>query len=155
MPNSKNKIIKFLDKANKNTYANKEAQKVEPSRLKSEDYHFEEGELIYHDTYFGGRDFIGEEIIYEKEKPIWGANYFGFIIENKVNEKEVYNFLRKALMKKYSSKIPVRGPKKFSQSNWTYKSNIKGDVSRFVGKEEIFLKGKIIYCCFIHGGFIN
>ena len=60
-------LAKFLNEANKATYANKTAPKVAPSRLKSEDYHFEKDGLIYHDTYFGGRDFIGEEIVYEKE----------------------------------------------------------------------------------------
>ncbi len=39
------------------------------SRLKSEDYHFEQGNLIYHDTYFGGKDFIGGEIVYKDEMP--------------------------------------------------------------------------------------
>ncbi|MEN9338195.1 MAG: hypothetical protein RIQ41_509, partial [Candidatus Parcubacteria bacterium] len=70
-------LAKFLNEANKATYANKTALKVAPSRLKSEDYHFEKDGLIYHDTYFGGRDFIGGEIVYENEKPVWGANYFG------------------------------------------------------------------------------
>ncbi len=64
-------LSKFLNEANKATYANKTAPKVTSSRLKSEDYHFEKNGLIYHDTYFGGRDFIGEEIVYDNEKPVW------------------------------------------------------------------------------------
>ena len=63
-------LADFLSEANKNTYANKDAPKVAPSRLESEDYHFEKGNLIYHDTYFGGRDFIGEEIVYKNQKPV-------------------------------------------------------------------------------------
>jgi len=63
-------LSKFLNEANKATYANKDAQKVVSSRLSSEDYHFEKDGLIYHDTYFGGRDFIGEEIVYEDRKPV-------------------------------------------------------------------------------------
>ena len=52
-------LAKFLNEANKATYANKGAPKVAPSRLKSEDYHFEKDGLIYHDTYFGGGEVIG------------------------------------------------------------------------------------------------
>ena len=145
----------FLREANKNTYANKTAKKVAPSRLKSEDYHFERGDLMYHDTYFGGRDFIGEEIVYENKKPVWGANYFGFILDDEIGEKEVYNFLRKALMQEYQDGIPVRGPAKFSDGEWTYQFTAKGGLENFVGQEEILLHAKIVYRCLIHGGFIR
>lgn len=53
----------FLVEAHRQTYANKSALVAPSSRLNSIDYHFEKGDLAYHDTYFGVRDFIGEEII--------------------------------------------------------------------------------------------
>lgn len=90
------------------TYANKSAPKVAPSRLKWEDYHFEKDGLIYHDTYFGGRDFIGEEIVYENEKPVWGANYFGFVLAEKFNTK-VY-WCNSTLAGKGSKKNPEYKP---------------------------------------------
>ena len=64
----------FLEQANKSTYANKDAPKASSSRLKSEDYHFEKDGLIYHDTYFGSRDFMGEEVVYKNTEPVWGLN---------------------------------------------------------------------------------
>ena len=149
------KLAKFLNESNKSTYANKDAPKSEPSRLKSEDYHFERGDLIYHDSYFGGRDFIGEEIIYEKQKPVWGANYFGFVIDAKIDEKTVYSFLRKALMQECNNLIPVRGPAKFSEGKWTYTFLVEGTLANFKGKEEIIFDGKVIYHCLVHGGFIK
>jgi hypothetical protein len=54
-----NELASFLSEANANTYANKSAAKAAASRLASEDYRFERGDLIFHDTYFGVRDFIG------------------------------------------------------------------------------------------------
>ena len=148
-------LTKFLNEANKATYANKTAPKVAPSRLKSEDYHFEKDGLIYHDTYFGGRDFIGEEVIYENEKPAWGANYFGFVIDEKVSEKDVYDFLRKALMQKYDNVIPVRGPSNFSADDKEYRFSADGNLENFSGKEEILFGGKVVYRCLIHGGMIK
>jgi len=148
-------LTKFLNEANKATYANKNAPKVVPSRLKSEDYHFEKDGLIYHDTYFGGRDFIGEEIIYENEKPVWGANYFGFVLDEKVSEKDVYDFLRQALMQEYEDVIPVRGPSKFSADDEEYHFSADGDLANFSGKEEISFGGKVVYRCLIHGGMIK
>lgn len=148
-------LAEFLNKANKHTYANKDASKVASSRLKSEDYHFEKDGLIYHDTYFGTRDFIGEEIVYKNEKPVWGANYFGFIIDNEADEKDIYDFLRKALMQEYGDIIPVRGPKEFIDGNWLYCFSSSGSLENFVGQEEISLKNKIVYICIISGGFIR
>lgn len=149
------KLSLFLNEANKSTYANKDAPKAASSRLKSEDYHFEKDGLIYHDTYFGGRDFISEEVVYENEKPVWGANYFGFVLDEKVSEKDVYDFLRKALMQEYDDVIPVRGPAKFSNGEWTYQFTVHGGLENFVGEEEILLNAKIVYRCLIHGGFIR
>ena len=148
-------LTKFLNEANKATYANRNAPKVAPSRLKSDDYHFEKDGLIYHDTYFGGRDFIGEEIVYENEKPVWGANYFGFVLDEKVSEKDVYDFLRKALMQEYDDAIPVRGPSNFSADDKEYRFVADGDLVSFSGKEEILFGEKVVYRCLIHGGMIK
>lgn len=148
-------LAKFLDEANKATYANKDAPKVVASRLKSEDYHFEKDGLIYHDTYFGGRDFIGEEIIYKDKHPVWGMNYYGYILSEATNEKELYGFLRKALLQEYSDIIPVRGPKSYQDGDWEYNNSAKGGLERFVGTEEIHKAGVLIYKADYHGGHIN
>ncbi len=148
-------LKEFLNEANKKTYANKKAAKSKPSRLKSEDYHFEKGDLIYHDTYFGTRDFIGEEVVYKNKKPVWGANYFGFILDSNMSEKILYDFLRKALMQNSKDVIPVRGPKEFFSGKWRYKFLAKGDLNNFSGVETISFDGKEVYHCLIHGGFIN
>lgn len=148
-------LADFLRIANKSTYANKNVQKVAPSRLKSEDYHFEKDGLIYHDTYFGARDFIGEEVVYKDQKPVWGANYFGFMLDENTGEKEAYAFLRKALMQEYNDIIPVRGPAKFFNGEWSYRFSVNGGLENFAGQEEILLNEKIVYRCLIHGGLIR
>jgi len=149
------KLTQFLNEASKSTYANKDAPKVASSRLRSEDYHFEKDGLIYHDTYFGGRDFIGGEIIYKNDIPIWGANYFGFILDDEVEEKEVYDFLRKALMQEYDDVIPVRGPSSFSVNDKKYRFSADGDLENFSGKEEILFNEKVVYRCLVHGGMVK
>ncbi|MEK7118371.1 MAG: DUF5680 domain-containing protein [Patescibacteria group bacterium] len=148
-------LSKFLNEANKATYTNKDATKVASSRTKSQDYHFEKGDLAYHDTYFGGRDFIGEEIVYENQKPVWGANYFGFVLDKNVSEKDIYDFLRKALMQEYNNAIPVRGPGNYVEEDKTYRFAADGELANFSGKEEIIFDGKIVYRCFVHGGMIH
>lgn len=148
-------LADFLNEANKSTYANKDAPKVSPSRLGSEDYHFEKDDLIYHDTYFGSRDFIGEEIVYKNKEPVWGLNYYGYILSKDIDHKELYGFLRKALMQEYSDIIPVRGPKSYQDGDWEYNNSSIGDLSRLTGVEEIYKAGVLIYKADYHGGFID
>jgi len=145
----------FLHKANKNTFANANAKKASPTRLNSQDYHFEEGNLIYHDAYFGSRDFIGEEIVYEDQSPFWGMNYFGYITAEDVTDKELGAFLEKSIMQKYDDIIPVRGPREFSENNWTYRLSVDGDLSRFSGQEEILRDGKVVYTLSLRGGCLR
>lgn len=144
----------FLSEANKSTYANKDAPQSASSRINSKDYHFEKGDLIYHDTYFGGSDFIGEEIVYKDQRPVWGMNYFGFVLDENVDEEELYVFLREALMQEYEDVIPVRGPGKFSVGDKKYSIFVSGDLGNFSGEERISFAGRVVYRCLVHGGFI-
>jgi hypothetical protein len=148
-------LTKFLNEANKATYADKNAEKAVSSRAGSKEYHFEKGGFAYHDTYFGSRDFIGEEIVYENGDPVWGMNYFGVVLDEEVSEKEVFDFLREALMQEYEDVIPVRGPSNFSSGDKEYRFSVEGDFANFSGKEEILFGEKVVYRCLVHGGVIE
>lgn len=148
-------LAQFLKEANKSGYANIKAKKAPSTRPGSKDYHFDKGNLIYHDTYFGSRDFIGETIVYKHSFPIWGSNYFGFVLDEKIDKEDLYDFLRKALLQEQDGLLPVRGPSDFSCGNWHYRFSASGDLANFSGQEEISLDDKIVYRCLIHGGFIK
>ena len=77
------------------------------------------------------------------------------MLDENISEKDVYDFLRKALMQEYDDVIPVRGPAKFSDGEWKYIFSVDGDLENFAGREEIFLNNKTVYRCFVHGGFIR
>lgn len=145
----------FLEEANLNTYANKDVEKASPLRPGSSDYHFEKGDLTYHDTYFGGTKFMGEEVVYKNNKPAWGMNYYGFTFDNKIDEDSFDAILRPALMSGSGDNIPIRGPKEFVNGEWKYTFNVDGDLKNFTGVEEISKNGKINYRLYCHGGFIE
>lgn len=149
------KLGDFLSKANKNTYANVRAPKSTALRPASRDYHFEEGDLVYHDTYFGARDFIGEEIVYQSDLPVWGMNYYGFVVKTDASTDEVYAILRTALRQEYSDILPVRGPRSFKEGDSEYRNTVDGDLSRFSGIEEIYIRGELVSRCWYHGGAIE
>lgn len=148
-------LARFLSAANKATYANANAAKSISLRPASADYHFEDGDLGYHDTYFGARDFVGEEIVYKAGVPVWGMNYYGHVLNDSVTTNEAYTILRPALMQEYDDILPVRGPQEFVLGNSRYTNTVSGPLERFSGEENIFLDGALIYRGWYHGGQIE
>ena len=135
------KLIDFLIRAKKSTYANSTIEKVKSSRVGSSDYHYEEKidnkKYIYHDTYFGGTKFMGEEVVYcDSNKPIWGMNYYGVTFDDTLGEEAMDNALRPALMNVYIFKTT-------------------GTIENFDGIEQIYKDNKLIYELHCSGGFIK
>jgi len=145
----------FLREANLNTYANKNVKKASPLRPSSSDYHFEKGDLTYHDTYFGATKFIGEEIVYKSGKVAWGMNYYVFTLNNEISEGLFDAILRPALMSGSGDNIPVRGPKEFVNGEWKYTFKTNGDLANFTGLEEISKNDEVVCRLYCHGGFIE
>lgn len=155
-------LSRFLIEAKKQTYANTNADKVPSSRVGSRDYNYEanfEGKrMVYHDTYFGGVKFIGEEVVYcDSEIPVWGMNYCGVTLDENLSEEIMDKVLRIALMKVGEDKtiIPVRGPAKFENDGYIYTFKVEGDIERFSGVEEIIKDDRLIYRLQCHGGIIE
>ena len=151
-----NDLEKFLIKAKKETYANENVEKVKSSRLDSKDYEYKNGNKIYHDTYFGGTNFIGEEVVYMDNKIYWGMNYYGVTLDDTLSEEVMDKALRPALMKVESDNIiPVRGPKEFINGEYKYVFDVLGDITYFNGTETIYKKDVKIYELKCSGGLIK
>lgn len=155
-------FVDFLVKAKKSTYANSTIEKVIPSRVGSSDYNYEEEidnkKFIYHDTYFGGTKFMGEEVVYcDSNIPIWGMNYYGVTFDSSLGEEAMDNALRPALMKvgEDESVIPVRGIKRFENNGYLYTFNVTGTIEKFDGVERIYKNNNLIYELHCSGGLIK
>ena len=157
----KNTFINFLINAKKSTYANSNIKKVESSRVGSSDYHYEEiidnKKYIYHDTYFGGTKFMGEELVYcDNNKPIWGMNYYGVTLDDTLGEEAMDKALRPALMRVGEDEniIPVRGIAKFENNGYIYTFKATGTIEKFDGIEQIYKANNLIYELHCSGGMI-
>ena len=150
-------ITSFLIEAKKQTYANSSADKIPSSRLNSKDYEYKKNNMIYHDTYFGGTNFIGEELVYVDEQPYWGMNYYGVTLDKSLGEEAMDNALRPALMKvgEDITIIPVRGPKKFINGDYIYTFDVDGDIENFNGVETVYKNDIKIYELKCSGGLIK
>jgi len=147
------KLAQFLVKAKINTYASsgEGGEKILPDGAK--ELEFEEGEFKYRDRYFGSTSFIGEEIVWQNGKIIWGMNYYGQTLSKIVSAKEIYQFLQEALRKVGEDK-PFRGPDSFKRDDFEYINKAKGTVEEFKGEEAILYKGETVYKLNYHGGAV-
>ena len=144
-----NKLVEFLIKAKKATYAGKGAETA-PSREKSHDLIYRDGDYMYYDTYLGTGKFAGEEALWIKDTPYWSMNYIGRVIGDNFSG----DFLKKALLLVPEDK-PFRGPEKYTNGDYTYDCKIDGDYKWFNGRETISYKGTEIYECIFHGGLVE
>ncbi len=147
----------FLIEAKKETYANENVEKVKSTRRGSHDYEYTKDNWTYHDTYFGGTDFQGQEVVYQQEDtPIWGMIYYGRTLDESLSEEAMDKALRPALMQVgQDDVIPVRGPKEFENQGYKYTFKVTGDLTNFEGEEMIEKDGKKIYTLKCRGGIIR
>ncbi|HLI90766.1 MAG TPA: DUF5680 domain-containing protein, partial [Ktedonobacteraceae bacterium] len=80
-----------------------------PYRLGSKDLQFSEHDWAYHDSYPGESDFIGQEIVYYRVKPVWGMNYFGVILQpDKITSAQAGEMVRKSPSRMHQETITRR-----------------------------------------------
>lgn len=150
-------LIEFLIEAKKQTYANENVEMSASTRTGSHDYEYSSKGMTYHDTYFGGTNFMGEEVVYLNDTtPIWGMNYYGITLDESFSEEAMDKALRPALLQVGTDDIiPVRGPKEYLNGEYKYTFNVKGNIDCFEGEESIYKNDIKIYSLKCHGGIIK
>jgi hypothetical protein len=157
--NDLKKLIKFLVKAKKQTYASINKMKIESERPLHDELEFSEGDLYYRDSYVGFFQAPGmEEVRLGKNgRTIWAMAYSGGMspeFQNNVDfAKQVFSFLKKAL-NLVDEGIPYRGPSRLKEKDWEYINEIKGDIKRFIGHERILFKNKEVFSQDYFGGLV-
>ena len=141
-------FIDFLIKAKKKTYAGHGGE-CSSSRPASHDLSYTEGDLMYYDTYLGGRLFSGEEAVWKNGVPVWSMNYIGRV----TGENFSGDFLKEALCE-VPEDMPYRGPGFYLRGDYSYHCIAEGSPEWFRGYEEIFCCGEKIYELFFHGGSV-
>lgn len=154
---SEKALLDFLIRAKKATYASQGDEASVPSLLEgSRQLEFRSDPYFYRDIYFGMRFFVGQEVVYHREKPIWSMSYSGGVEEESDldSAKAVYAFLRKA-MRQVSADCPFRGPRLFAEGDWVYRDSHQGSLQRFEGEETISFADRVVYRLTYSGGLIR
>lgn len=142
-------LTDFLIRAKRATYA-AGMQPVAPSRLASHDLPYSESPWHYLDTYLGGWKFLGEEAVWYEGRPVWGMNYYGFLLVESMPEG-LPQFLKEALLH-VPAEAPYRGPVEFVMRDFVYRCQWEGQLHCFWGIEWIEQKGQKVYELRFHGG---
>jgi len=147
-------LKKFIVQAKVHTYASdgEGGEKNLPDGCKELEYNKEN--FKYRDRYYGFDPFVGEEVVWQDGKFVWGMNYYGEILSDSISSKEMYGFLQKA-MRLVSEDRPFRGPESFKDGDFEYFDENNGDIESFYGTEKIAHKGQEIYRLRYHGGTIQ
>jgi hypothetical protein len=124
-------------------------------RPKSHDLEYARGEFSYLDSYYGGMDFLGEEVVYFRGEAVWAENYYGRIITPElITGEQVGRILKNALSKMYKEGRFLGGYK-HSEDGLTYVDTSEGELTHFSGKEWIEQNSQPVYELLYHGGMIH
>ena len=144
----------FIVRAKSVTYVG-DGEHVTPCRLESHDLRYTDGEWTYHDSYFGGSDFIGEEVVYFAGKPVWAMNYSGRILrDDLLTGAQAGQMIRASLSRMYNEGRFLGGFEN-SENELTYVDASEGSPNCFHGRELIRREQEIVYELLYHGGLIR
>jgi hypothetical protein len=144
----------FIVKAKAATYvgSGRESASCRPG---SHDLQFRDGPFLYLDSYFGGANFIGEEVVYFEDKPVWAMNYYGrILVPEKITGTETGQVIKKSLSLLYRENRFLGGFE-YADGRDVYFDTNEGDVTSFTGKEWIERDGVCVYELVYHGGSIK
>ncbi len=118
----------FIVRAKSVTYVG-DGEHVPACRPGSHDLKFADGDWSYLDSYFGGRDFIGEEVVYYQGKPVWAMNYYGRILRPDLITPAQAGQVIKASLSKMYSEGRFLGGFEYQHEGFTYTDTNEGERS--------------------------
>jgi hypothetical protein len=143
----------FIVRAKSVSYVG-DGQPAPSFRPGSHDLKFSEGDWAYLDSYFGGRDFIGEEVVYYQGKPVWAMNYYGRILRPDLITPAQTGQVIKASLSKMYLEGRFLGGFEYQHEGFKYIDGNEGELASFRGRESISRDGVRTYELFYHGGMI-
>lgn len=142
-------LADFLLRAKRATYAGHAAE-ASAERPEAHEFSYEEGNLTYRDSYFGGHQFHGQEVVRQDHQPIWCMNYSGRTLSDLFSGDFLKFALRHGMVD-----MPYRGPRLFRNGDYTYVCETEGTLDWFYGTEAIYQQDTLVYECRFHGGYIQ
>jgi hypothetical protein len=147
-------LTAFIVRAKAATYVGDGRQSLS-YRPGSHDLQFHDGSFSYLDSYFGGTDFIGQEVVYFEGRAVWAMNYYGRILRpDLIDGLEAGKIIKASLTRMYEQGRFLGGFEHTVDGS-VYSDTSEGDVLSFTGKEWITRNNVRVYELVYHGGLIK
>lgn len=144
----------FIVRAKSATYVGG-GEKIASCRPASHDLQFLDGDWAYLDSYFGGSDFTGQEVVWHASEPVWAMNYSGYIIKPElITPSQAGQMIKASLSHLYAGERFLGGYQ-HHQDGFTYFDVNQGEFTRFTGREWIERGGITVYELVYHGGLVR
>jgi hypothetical protein len=146
-------LREFIVEAKAATYVGGGARSM-PYRPGAHDLRYHKGAFSYLDSYFGGADFIGQEVVYHEGQPVWAMNYYGHILKPAlITAAEAGQMIKESLSRMYGEGRFLGGFQHVA-GELTYLDSSGGDLTSFIGHERIVRGCTSVYELMYHGGLI-
>jgi hypothetical protein len=144
----------FIVHAKAKTYigSGEESSSCRPA---SRDLRYTEGNFSYLDSYFGGADFIGEEVVYFQGQPVWAENYYGRLLEPGMISADGVGLILKESLSRMYQEGRFLGNFSYQTDTGYYTDTNSGSLTAFTGKEWITIGQTKVYELDYHGGLIH
>ena len=124
-------------------------------RVGSHDLVHEDGDWSYRDSYFGGTDFLGQEVVWLESEPVWAMNYYGAVLRAHLIDSARAGATIKAALSALYREGRFLGGFEWKGPHGRYVDSSGGDHTRFQGRESIFVDADEAYRLDYFGGLIR
>jgi hypothetical protein len=144
----------FVIRAKKASYVGN-APKVHPSRLDAFDLTFKEPNWAYRDSYFGGTDFLGQEVVWFKDQAVWVMNYHGTILRPDIYDGEKAAKTLRAALSQPQSQGRLLDNFDWRGTHDLFRIRSRGAIDFLRGRETINLDGIEVYALDYQAGVVR
>ena len=129
--------------------------KVPASRAGAHDLSWQSGDWRYLDSYFGGTDFLGQEVMWHCGQPVWSMSYYGYIKRGDLIDGERAGATIKAALSALYAEGRFLGGFDWSGPHGRYMDRSEGSAAQFRGREVILVDGVEAYALDYFGGLVK
>ncbi|KIV61437.1 hypothetical protein SZ54_4709 [Rhizobium sp. UR51a] len=137
------------------TYVGGGNKSATPTRTGSHDLGYRDGDWHYIDSYFGGTDFIGQEVVWHQGTAMWAMNYHGRILRPDMIDATTAGMVIQRSLSTLYREGRFLGGFTHPVENLVYVDTNAGEFQSFTGVERIYLGHFEAYRLDYHGGIIK
>ena len=148
-------LEEFIVRAKSATYIGGGNKSATPTRTGSHDLGYRDGDWHYIDSYFGGTDFIGQEVVWHQGTAMWAMNYHGRILRPDMIDATTAGMVIQRSLSTLYREGRFLGGFTHPVANLVYVDTNAGEFQSFTGVERIYLGHFEAYRLDYHGGIIK